>query len=69
MIRYDTMTLSEYLEKLALREPVPGGGSAAACSASGIGCRSGNGNAYPATDPAGAFHSGTQRRARAGGLP
>ena len=33
MIRYDTITLSEYLEKLALREPVPGGGSAAALSA------------------------------------
>ncbi len=33
MIRYDTICLSEYLEKLSLREPVPGGGSAAALSA------------------------------------
>ncbi|MBF0123509.1 MAG: cyclodeaminase/cyclohydrolase family protein [Candidatus Omnitrophica bacterium] len=33
MIRYDTISLSEYLAKLALREPVPGGGSAAALSA------------------------------------
>jgi formiminotetrahydrofolate cyclodeaminase len=33
MIRYDTITVSAYLEKLALREPVPGGGSAAALSA------------------------------------
>ncbi len=33
MIRYDTISLSAYLDKLALREPVPGGGSAAALSA------------------------------------
>ena len=33
MIRYDIITLSEYLKKLALREPVPGGGSASAFSA------------------------------------
>jgi len=32
MIRYDNNTLAEYLEKLAMREPVPGGGSAAAVS-------------------------------------
>jgi len=32
MIRYDTLSLTEYLEKLASREPVPGGGSVAALS-------------------------------------
>lgn len=34
MLAYDKNTLSEYLERLAAREPVPGGGSAAALSAS-----------------------------------
>ena len=33
MVHYHTSTLNEYLERLAAREPVPGGGSAAALSA------------------------------------
>lgn len=33
MTTYSDITLSQYLEKLSLREPVPGGGSAAAVSA------------------------------------
>lgn len=33
MIRYADITLSDYLEKLSAREPVPGGGSAAALTA------------------------------------
>ena len=33
MTTYSDNTLSQYLEKLSLREPVPGGGSAAAVSA------------------------------------
>jgi methenyltetrahydrofolate cyclohydrolase len=32
MISYNDHTLAQYLEKLSLREPVPGGGSAAAVS-------------------------------------
>ncbi|NTV30309.1 MAG: cyclodeaminase/cyclohydrolase family protein [Candidatus Omnitrophica bacterium] len=38
MIRYKNSTLEQYLEQLAAREPVPGGGSAAAlCGALGAG--------------------------------
>lgn len=38
MTRYDTHSLSQYLDSLAAREPVPGGGSAAAlCGALGAG--------------------------------